>query len=405
MDNKEKIDQLFKGVIERYELRPSSDVWNRIENELNDTQKTPVSIPYLRYAAMLLLFITISVISVPTGNHPFEIASVAEDQPVVSNTFVAATDLNVATPVVTAEVITNSTQSVARPEEISPIASLNPLKASAIKLNDQEDDFILVPEEYDEVAMADGDNNALISRIFNSDRSIDAMGFDGFTSEENNSELTVKSHTPNLKYLDLDMRGFYFGVSGSYNQTSILDYGNVIKDGRSIQASLKFGAAKSLVFGYNFSNKFGIQAEYVYNSIQGQNYVTSEDDEIIQKTLSLNYDQIPVTARIKVGKISDITNKPIILNYTAGVQYGILREYRLPQDKRYESTDNLFKDNDLSLVLGLEYEIYLQDNLNVSIGARGTISNDISLHDATLDDFAKRNFVFGLRAGVNYAFR
>ena len=32
--------------------------------------------------------------------------------------------------------------------------------------------------------MADGDNNALISRIFNSDRSIDAMGFDGFTSEE-----------------------------------------------------------------------------------------------------------------------------------------------------------------------------------------------------------------------------
>ena len=143
----------------------------------------------------------------------------------------------------------------------------------------------------------------------------------------------------------------------------------------------------------------------MYNSIQGQNYVTSEDDEIIQKTLSLNYDQIPVTARIKVGKISDITNKPIILNYIAGVQYGIFANIAYHRINAMNPPTICSKDNDLSLVLGLEYEIHLQDNLNVSIGARYTINNDISLHDATLDDFAKRNFVFGLRAGEFHAFR
>ena len=115
MDNKEKIDQLFKGVIERYELRPSSDVWNRIENELNDTQKLGwYTLPAV-YAMLLFVYYDIRYLR-PYRQSSFEIASVAEDQPVVSNTFVAA-NLNVATPVVTAEVITNSTQSVARPEE------------------------------------------------------------------------------------------------------------------------------------------------------------------------------------------------------------------------------------------------------------------------------------------------
>ncbi len=123
----------------------------------------------------------------------------------------------------------------------------------------------------------------------------------------------------------------------------------------------------------------------------------SEGDEIDQKSLSLNYDLLPLTAKIKVGRISDLTNRPVVLNYIAGIEYGMLRSIRLPQDKRYEeSTEDLFKQDEVSIVLGLDYDIYLQDNLYISVGAKGTFSNDISMHNAPLNEYAKRNFVFGL---------
>jgi hypothetical protein len=78
----------------------------------------------------------------------------------------------------------------------------------------------------------------------------------------------------------------------------------------------------------------------------------------------------------------------------------------MPQDKRYEeSAMELFNETDLSVVLGLEYDIYVQDNIVISAGARGTFSNDISTHIEPLNDYAKRNFVFGLRGGVSYVFR
>ena len=94
------------------------------------------------------------------------------------------------------------------------------------------------------------------------------------------------------------------------------------------------------------------------------------------------------------------------MNYIAGVQYGMLRDARLPQDKRYEeTTEDLFKHNDVSMVLGLEYDVHVQDNIIISAGARGTFSNDISTHLEPLDNYAKRNFTFGLRAGVSYLLR
>ena len=226
-----------------------------------------------------------------------------------------------------------------------------------------------------------------------------------FSGLEDDEEAQLIQPDKAITYKDYSMKGVYIGASGSYNQTSIIEYGNTFKGARPIQPSLKFGSSKGLMLGYNFNNKFGIEAEFIYNAIQGQNYVMSEDEQIVEKSLSLNYDLIPVVAKIKVGRISNITNMPVVLNYTAGIQYGMLREARLPQDKRYEeTTEELFTDQDLSVVLGLEYDIFVQENLMLTLGTRGAISTDISTHSGPLSYYNKRNFVFGLRAGLSYAF-
>lgn len=410
MDNKQNIDQLFRGVFENYELKPSSDVWNRIENELDYTHKTPVNIPYSRYAALLFVFISLCFIAIPVNNKN----STAQIRNYNENTylqeFIAAEAIipvlsnnssqNTETSIEIALANTNS-----RPEIEENTVAINTILASNLKSHVQSEDLIYAPAFMDDEQELTAENIDIIDRIYNSDVAIPLFSYDYLGSDEEEETVAFQSKSVFSNLKDFDMRGMYLGVSGSYNQTSILEYGNLFKEERPIQPSLKFGTSKGFVLGYNFSNKFGIQAEYIYNSIQGQNYVMTEEGDIVQKSLSLNYDLIPVTAKIKVGRISDLTNKPVILNYSIGAQYGMLRSYRLPQDKRYETTEQVFKETEVSLVLGLDYDIYIQDNLYLSAGARGTISNDISLHDEPLTDNAKRNFVFGLRGSLNYVFR
>ena len=406
MDNKQQIDQLFKSVVENYELKPSADVWNRIEEDLNQNKTTHTSATIVRYAAILLVIIGVTFFALPVSkNTPicFQVNAFVHNQPIS-----ALEPISTASALIVSD---NNTVVAQIPETVNRTivddvleSNLNTFASNVIPFHNQESDFIFMPQETENEALADA-NRDIIDRIYNNDQSIDVFGFGELTSYEDDEEAQLIQPDKAITYKDYSMKGVYIGASGSYNQTSIIEYGNTFKGARPIQPSLKFGSSKGLMLGYNFNNKFGIEAEFIYNAIQGQNYVMSEDEQIVEKSLSLNYDLIPVVAKIKVGRISNITNMPVVLNYTAGIQYGMLREARLPQDKRYEeTTEELFTDQVLSVVLGLEYDIFVQENLMLTLGTRGAISTDISTHSGPLSYYNKRNFVFGLRAGLSYAF-
>lgn len=406
MENKNHhIDELFKRGTEHYAVRPSSDLWNRISAELDAVPpKKRFGILPLRYAAALLVFIGLLVTQSPVSRQFQPIARNQEASATLASPVDALTV--VASPVTTIVAAKSETPVIHERESDSNPESIMVLAAQQFIEAPEQEEYIylpMVPEDEEFVAS----NMDIYSRLFDTDDPIEVMGFNPF-EDESDAEMAEFISAPTFKarYRDLDMSGFYVGVAGAYNQVSVIEYGNQFKGTRPIQPSLKFGTSRSIKAGYNFNNSFGVEAEYIYNAQQGQNYVISEEDEIVQKTLSLSYNLIPVTAKLKVGRISQLTNQPVVLNYIAGVQYGMLRDARMPQDKRYEeSAEELFKSTDVSLVLGLEYDVHLQDNIVVSAGARGTFSNDISTHVEPLNDYAKRNFTFGLRAGVSYMLR
>lgn len=406
MDNKHNIDQLFKSVVEHYELKPSSDIWNRIEEELDQTKTTHTYAHFMRYAALLLVFISVVLFSVPTSKNTIQPQlagftgnnsnTVVENAVALANNVINGQDNS--TSISTLK--TNTTNTPFETDKVNVFAS------ATLPENNSASDFIFYPQDVTDPALFAA-NRDIFERIYNTDDAIDMMGYTSLsTGGFGNAPSGLLADLDAVAaYKDYTLKGVYFGISGSYNQTSLLEYENVFKGERPIQPSLKFGTSKGLLFGYNFSNKFGIEGEFIYNATLGQNYVMSEDEEIVEKSLSLSYDLIPIVAKIKVGRISSVTNLPVILNYTAGIQYGQLREARLPQDKRYEETDEeLFKENDLSVVLGLEYDIFVQDNLMLTLGTRGSISTDVSTHNAPFNGYAKRNFVFGARAALSYTF-
>ncbi|MBC8172943.1 MAG: hypothetical protein H7X71_03460 [Chitinophagales bacterium] len=228
-----------------------------------------------------------------------------------------------------------------------------------------------------------------------------------FTADNNYQGTMKRSYAGDIENYStrINLKGMSIGMAASYNQTSLLENGNIFKGEKPIQPALKSGTSKGISLAYNFSNSFGIQVDYIYNAVQGQNYILSEEDQIIQRSLSLYYNQIPLTFKLKVPRISQLTNRPLVTNYVAGVQYGMLSEYRIPQEKRLGDPDDLFTASEVAFVLGIDYDIYVGKKAFFSLGARTSISNDISTHQYPLDDFSKRNFVFGLRGSFNYMFR
>ncbi len=412
MENNNHIDQLFKGVLKNFESRPLNDVWSRIEDRLNNEQ-TPVSrTRYFQYAAVVFAFLSLCLISVPLtrkANHPNN--GIALELPTVTtiqNILNKSEQAEVIYPATALEMESDVQHTAPQPklnsERTILVAStiedqIHPLTLTPFARNVEE--FIYVP---DATAQFNHQSHSKdpVERIYNLDVPMNALTA-GEIEERGGYEVLDREIDDSK--LKIELRGMYVGVNGSYNQTTLLEYGSIFRGERPIQPSLKFGISKGITIGYNFNNHFGLQGDYIYNSVQGQNYITSDEDVVTEKSLTLNYNQYSLSAKFKQARVSDLTEHPIVANYIVGTQYGVLRDYRLPQEKRWESTESLFKEYDWSLVLGLEYDVYVQENLFVSFGTRATIGTDISRHNEPLDDYAKRNFVFGVKGGLNYVFR
>lgn len=403
MENNNHIDQIFKGALKNFESRPDNDIWDRIESKLNQTEAPVSRINYTRYAVVAFLFLTLCLITVPLSRKPvfnnsvaFEIpaqntvSNIISSDPIPDNTIFQASTTEIHEPSIAS----------AQTDQKSPETLIQSVALAEFPeiINA---DFIFV-EEVEPAKNNIGSEYENPERIYNNDIPVNAFGANKLPE---NNDFAVEDRDIDESKFKINVKGMYIGAAASYNQTSIIEYGSIFRGERPIQPSLKFGTSKGLTVGYNFSNKFGIQADYIYNSVQGQNYVTSEDEIVTEKTLALYYDQVSLSAKFKQARMSDLTGHPIVMNYIAGLQYGMLRQYRLPQEKRWETEEELFKNYEYAIVLGLDYDVYLQKNLFLSLGARGSLSTDISAHEAPLDDYAKRNFVFGVRGGINYVFR
>lgn len=445
MGKKKHIDEFFREKLYNNEFKPSGDIWDKIDAELHPdlfTVETKPTKNYAKYIAVSLLCLIIILFTIFKSQKQYS----AEQFSLEATQFqIQYPDQSIQNPTLKLEDLQNSTATISENKPVSDVvisqsqkheenfseietfnSSTQQPKHIDITSNSETSDYINNNNEssFTEIVIIDHSeeakpitinpeinktelsnslkevsNPALVSIKENTSKLLNSTQNKNLNLKESNSNFQ-NSNQPNIH-----LKGLSFGVAASFYETSLLDYGNIFKEDKPIQPSLRFGISKGISANYNFSNKFGVGVDYIYNAVLGQNYELDQNDEIINKSLALYYNQIPVTFKLKVPKISDITNKPIVTNYLAGFQYSMLTEYRIPQEKRLGDPENLFKESALAFILGIDYDIYLNQQLFVSLGARTSISNDISTHQYPLDDYAKHNFVFGLRASINYTFR
>lgn len=186
--------------------------------------------------------------------------------------------------------------------------------------------------------------------------------------------------------------------------------------GKELAYKPTFGVASGLRLGYTYKRHYGVELGYVFYSKQGQHYSEILNGMSAQRQVNLNYMHIPILLRYKFEeKATKKVSSPWVINL--GMQIGILQsasithtgnEYPLTEIPNAETNDkDYFKPTDLSVVFGVEKEIYLNRFLLMGLGLRTTYSGDINAEDwPVLKDVdahgQSHNFTFAFTVSLNY---
>lgn len=184
---------------------------------------------------------------------------------------------------------------------------------------------------------------------------------------------------------------------------------NTFSDRYHFKKELTINTAYGLNVGFDFNSKFGIQAEYLISSMEGQNYSKEAnndprfglpDDGTYVK---LNYTRIPFTFKLKSSNLNKYAKIPSVVNYMVGLQYGRLNWVNIGASMPFVRPEN-FNTHEWGLVVGLEYDFYPGKNYSVSLGVRGTANTELSHFPMIFHDQYQtaHTFTLGLNARVNY---
>jgi hypothetical protein len=152
--------------------------------------------------------------------------------------------------------------------------------------------------------------------------------------------LALLTLTLAISTLSFAQGGFHLGIKAGANIFKV--------DGASIKDEFKFGYNLGAFAELNFSDKWGIQPEVMWNQT---NFRTGEDfNQVFPGGKSdvegkLNYLSIPVLLSFRPSKI---------ITFQAGPQYGILLN---KEESLFENGREAFKSGDFSVLGGVQLNL------------------------------------------------
>lgn len=202
------------------------------------------------------------------------------------------------------------------------------------------------------------------------------------------------------------IQGFHFGVAADLNNTNILKQNNYNEfNGKNLSTKLTYGGAYGFNLGYDFNSRYGIQTEVLINAAKGQKFADTYNGMPVSRDISLKYDEVPVFFKYKMSTLSTLTRRPSVVNFIGGFEYGYLLSANENLMGTVTDITNRFNHNDVSLLAGLEYNLYLGHHFFFALGMRGSYSLlDINAPGWKLEPGtgSTHNMIFEGNFGVNY---
>ncbi len=205
-------------------------------------------------------------------------------------------------------------------------------------------------------------------------------------------------------------QGFHLGTFASAHNNWILNPAlkETITQNSNLIHQLDFGYTYGVAMGYEFSNKWGLQMEWIVNSEQGQRFAKQAIYNSANKTntdINLTYTYFPVLLKYRNQRMFSLTKQPLVINYIAGIQYGTLKSAEININNPVVQED-LLQLSSWGFVWGLDYDFYLNKNYFLTFGARTSLStsSDSKYKPVFPTPNTSNSLLIGLRASFNYQF-
>ncbi|MGB0929462.1 MAG: hypothetical protein ACPGVB_01710 [Chitinophagales bacterium] len=205
-------------------------------------------------------------------------------------------------------------------------------------------------------------------------------------------------------------RGFHLGTFASAHNNWILNPAlkETVTQNSNLVHQLDFGYTYGVAMGYEFSNKWGLQMEWIVNSEQGQRFSKQALYNSTNKSntdINLTYTYFPVLLKYRNQKMFSLTKQPLVINYIAGIQYGTLKSAEININNPVVQED-LLQLSSWGFVWGLDYDFYLNKNYFLTFGARTSLStsSDSKYKPVFPTPNTSNSLLIGLRASFNYQF-
>lgn len=447
-------DDIFRGSFANFEVEPPPAVWQNVQKRL------PINLVVRRHLTMLsrvaaallvgmfglLTFDQYMDSTTTNGSISAEVATVTTGNEVIASTNTNTVAKTEAVPTPTIIETTTNTAKVTKTAKTT--TSVNTATVAAVLNNDEstvntalptsennnnngiagrtsqgvnadyyEDNATLASKETAAIAQMN-QNLRTLESVFTlanmdalpsiSDENIVANAITGGLverrplSEMATNDLTNKPEEL-FKKSAMEYKGFYVSIATQAGFSKISSNNILAQIGTGATYAPDYGIAYNLSGGYKATNRLAIELGVNYSK-QGQRYREIDGGERIT-TADLSYVQVPLTVKYRKSELS--SEKPSSFSYIGGLQYGrILSNPTLNATLNGASIDSpivssdLFVQNELGLLAGVDYDVYLNKNLSLSIGGRASVGKDV----AQLFANSSTNIQFGGRVGMNYRF-
>ena len=227
-------------------------------------------------------------------------------------------------------------------------------------------------------------------------------------SKNDNNQPKLDREKAEIPQSYYNLKGFHIGVIGAINTVWILNQNTYGQFGKYEMAyKIKLGYHFGGEIGYDITNHFGLQAEYHYRSAQGQDYADRIKRVKYNRSVDLEYQNIPLLFKIKTPSISGEFDRPSSINFLVGFQYSSLKMAKQKLNTQESYITERFRKHDFGAILGVEYNAYLGNRLFFSAGIRGTFGL-IDMNSKEWENDSEKglnsshNAIIGLNLGLHY---